>query len=225
MERHFDEDLKVLKERLLRMGNLAEEMVRTAVEALKVRDESLARQVFGDEEKINQLHIEVDELCLSLLALHQPMAVDLRLITAVMRINADLERVGDLAVNMCQTACYYLFKQSPVPEMGMILPMAEIAQRMLKESLEAFFHRDVRLAQSVLAQEEKQDRLKAGTLDKLIPLIRQNPSYGKQFVEIILISKNLERIADHATNIAEDAIFMVLGKDIRHHAADPVPAA
>ena len=216
MERHFDEDLKALKERLLRMGSIAEEMIQKAVKALQERNSALTQEVFELENTVNQLHVEVDDRCIKLLALHQPMAIDLRLLTAAMKINSDLERIADQAVNTCQTAYYHLFKETPVPEMAMITRMAEIAQKMLKESLDAFSKKDVELARGVLLQDGEEDRLKAENIASLVELIRTNPVHSKQFVELILISKNMERIADHATNIAEDVIFMVLGKDIRH---------
>src|SRR5215213_18943 len=129
MERHFDEDLKALKERLLRMGSIAEEMIQKAVKALMERNSTLTQEVFELENTVNQLHVEVDDRCIKLLALHQPMAIDLRLLTAAMKINSDLERIADQAVNTCQTAHYHLFKETPVPEMAMITRMAEIAQK------------------------------------------------------------------------------------------------
>jgi len=219
MERHFDEDLKTLKDLLLRMGSIAEEMIQKAVKALMERKAALAQEVFELENTVNQLHVEVDDRCIKLLALHQPMAIDLRLLTAAMKINSDLERIADQAVNTAQTTFYHLLKEPPVPQLEMIVRMAEIAQKMLKESLDAFSNRDVDLARQVLAQDEEEDRLKSQNINSLIELIRKEPAHSKQFVDIILISKNMERIADHATNIAEDVIFMVLGKDIRHHLA------
>jgi phosphate transport system protein len=218
MERHFDEDLKALKEQLLRMGGIAEEMIQKSVKALMERNSDLTQEVFELEKSVNQLHIEVDDRCIKLIALHQPMAVDLRLITAAMKINSDLERIADQAVNVSQTAYYHLLKETPVPQMDMLTRMAQIAQKMLKEALDSFSRKDVDLARSVLSQDEEEDRLKSQAINSLIELIRQEPAHCKQFVDIILISKNLERIGDHATNIAEDVIFMALGKDIRHHA-------
>jgi phosphate transport system protein len=216
MERHFDENLKTLKERLLRMGSVAEEMIQKAAKALTDRSPKLTEEVFELEKTVNKLHLEVDDLCIKLIALHQPMAADLRLLAAAMKINTDLERIGDQAVNVCQTAYYHLFKETPVPEIAMVADMARIAQKMLKDSLDAFSKQDVELAKSVLTQDEEEDRLKSQTLNGLIELIRKDSAHAKQFVDIILISRNLERIGDHATNIAEDVIFMVLGKDIRH---------
>ncbi len=217
MERHFDEDLKALKERLLRMGSLAEEMIRKTVKALFERSPALTQEVFELEKLVNALHVEVDDRCIKLLALHQPMAVDLRTITAAMRINNDLERIGDQAVNVGQTCFYHLFKETPVPQVTMISRMAEIGQKMLKDSLDAFSTKDVELAKAVMEQDEEEDNLKRKAITELIELIQKDPSHSVQFVDLILLAKNMERIGDHATNIAEDVIFMVLGKDIRHH--------
>lgn len=217
MESHFDHELKSLKERLLHMGDIAVNMVEIAVTALMSRDVDLAQDVFDLEIIVNRLHIEIDDRCVKMLALHQPMAVDLRLITTVMHINSDLERIGDQAVNVSQTAYFHLFKESPVPETNRLVPrMGDVALKMVRDGLAAFDKKDVELARSVLKLEEEQDQLKAEALHSMISLIGRDPVHSKQFVDIILISKNLERIGDHATNIAEDAIFMVLGKDIRH---------
>lgn len=222
MERHFDEELNQLKERLLRMGAIAEEMIQKAVKALRERSEKLTQEVFESEKMVNQMHVEIDDRCLKLIALHQPMAADLRLITAAMKINSDLERIADQAVNAGQTCYYHLFKESPVPQISMITQMAEISQKMLRDSLDAFSRRDVALAEKVLKQDEEEDRLKAQALTSLIDLLKKDPSHSSQYVDLILLSRNMERIGDHATNVAEDVIFMVQGKDIRHHGNEPL---
>jgi phosphate transport system protein len=220
MQRHFDEDLRATKERLLHMGSLAEDMIRKAVKALFERNETLTQEVFQLEEQVNHLHVEVDDRCLKLIALHQPMAADLRLLSAAMKINSDLERIADQAVNASHTCYYHLFKETPVPQVSMIRRMAEISQKMLRDSLDAFAHGDVELAKGVMRQDEEEDRLKSEAITSLIELIKKEPSHSTQFVDLILLSKNMERIGDHATNIAEDVIFMVMGKDIRHHFED-----
>lgn len=224
MERHFDEDLKALKERLLRMGSLAEEMILKSVRALFERSPALTQEVFELEKQVNQLHVEMDDRCLKLLALHQPMAVDLRTITAVLHINNDLERIGDQAVNIGQTCFYHLFKETPVPQASMIQRMADISQKMLKDSLDAFATKNVELARTVLAQDKEEDNLKRQAITDLIVLVQKDPTHAVQFVDLILLAKNVERIGDHATNIAEDVVFMVLGKDIRHHLEEKSPA-
>jgi phosphate transport system protein len=223
MERHFHEDLTALKERLVRMGSIAEEMIQKAVKAFLERNSDLTQEVFELEKEVNRLHVEVDDRAIKLMALNQPMAIDLRFIAAAMKINTDLERIADQAVNVGQTCYYHLFKETPVPESALITRMAEISQRMLKGALDAFSKKDVNLATDVMGQDEEEDRLKAENLTKLIDLIKKDPAHSKQYVDLILIAKNMERIADHATNIAEDVIFMVAGKDIRHHLAEEVP--
>ncbi len=222
MERHFDEDLRQLKERLLRMGAIAEEMIQKAVKALHERRDALTAEVFDLETQVNQLHIEIDDRCLKLIALHQPMAVDLRLIAAAMKINTDLERIADQAVNVSQTCHYHLLKETPVPEVALLTRMAEISQKMLRDSLDAFARKDVELAKSVLAQDEEEDQLKARALTQLIDRLKKDPERSSQYVDLILLSRNMERIGDHATNVAEDVIFMVQGKDIRHHGNEPL---
>jgi phosphate transport system protein len=221
VERHFDEELNRLKEILLRMGATAEEMIQKAVRALRERNEKLTQEVFTLEEQVNHMHVEIDDRCLKLIALHQPMAADLRLITAAMKINSDLERIADQAVNASQTCYYHLFKETPVPQVSLVFRMAEISQKMLRESLDAFSKGDVKLAQGIFPQDEEEDTLKAQAITSLIELIKKDPTHSTQFVDLILLAKNMERIGDHATNIAEDVIFMVQGKDIRHHFNEP----
>jgi phosphate transport system protein len=216
MDRHFDQDLKALEKKILGMGALCETMIQKTVKALIERDGALTEEVFALETEANRLHMEIDETVVKLLALHQPMAVDLRFLTAAIKINTDLERIADMAVNAGQTGYYHLFKEPPVPQIEMVTRMAELAQKMLRESLDAYARRDVPLAQRVLIEDEEEDRLKAKALTDLIALIRSDPPRSEAFVELILLSKNMERIGDHATNIAEDVVYMVLGKDIRH---------
>lgn len=215
-DRHFDADLKALEKRILDMGSLCETMIQKAVQALIERSEPLSQEVFRLEIDANRMHIEIDDVAIKLMALHQPMAGDLRFLACAMKVNSDLERIADMAVNASQTGYYHLFKEPPVPQLAMITRMAELAQHMLRNSLEAYARRDVALAQRVLAEDAEEDRLKAQALTDLIALIRTEPTRSEAFVELILLSKNMERIGDHATNIAEDVIFMVLGKDVRH---------
>jgi phosphate transport system protein len=217
MERHFDEDLKTLKERLLYMAQTALDMVDKAGRGLKDQDEDLLKAILELEKTVNRLHVEVDDRCVKLFALHQPMAIDLRFITAAMKVNSDLERIGDQAVNVAQTCLGFLFKEEGIPQTARVVEMAEISRKMLREAVAAFDRRDVELARAVMAQDEEEDRLKREAITEFIGLIRKDPPHARQLVELILLSKNFERVGDHATNIAEDAIFMALGKDIRHH--------
>ncbi len=217
--RHFEDELEQLKTELLRMGGLAEEQVRLAVKALVDRDPEALEGVLAGDEPINALHIEIDGRCFTLLALHQPMAVDLRAIVAAVKINTDLERVGDLAVNIAQAAQRYI-GQVPVKQLIDIPRMAAIAQTMLRDALDSFVRRDVALAQTVLNADDSLDSLKTQIFRELLTFMLQDPSKIPPALELILVSRHLERIGDHATNIAEDVIFMVSAKDVRHHAAE-----
>jgi phosphate transport system protein len=215
--RHFQEELEHLKERVLAMGGLAEDRVQTAVEALVAGDFSSLNQVVAGDEPINQLHVEIDGLAFRLLALYQPMASDLRVIVAALKINADLERVGDMAVNIAEAALRYL-EHPPVKPLLDLPRMADIAQGMLRGALDAFVRRDTVLAQSVLDRDDTLDSLKNQIFRELLTYMLQSPSVIEGALELILISRHLERIGDHATNIAEDIIFVVSAKDVRHAA-------
>ncbi len=217
MERHFDQDLQQLKERILRMGSLAETMIHIAIKALADRNIELTKDVFRQEEDVNKLQIEVDGRCLEMIALHQPTASDLRFITAAMKINCDLERIADQSVNICETA-EYLLQEPPLKPLIDVPRMAHIASKMLKDALDAFVNRDENLARSVLTRDDSVDELKDQVFRELLTYMISDSATIKRAIDLILISRNLERIADHATNIAEDVIFMILGKDIRHHA-------
>ena len=214
--RHFQEELEQLKNRLLEMGGLAEERVRTAVEGLVSRDTALIERVLEGDGPINQLHIEIDNRCFTLLALHQPMAVDLRAIVSAVKINTDLERVGDLAVNISEAVTRYL-QHPPVKELIDIPRMARVAQVMLRDALDAFVRRDTALAEAVLNQDDELDGLKTQVFRELLTYMLQAPSTIEPALDLILISRHLERIGDHATNVAEDVIFMVSARDVRHH--------
>jgi phosphate transport system protein len=221
--RHFQEELEQLKTRLLEMGGLAEEQVRLAVKALMERDRDLVALALDGDEPINRLHIEVDGRCFTLLALHQPMAVDLRAIVAAVKINTDLERVGDLAINIAEAARRYA-QHAPVKKLIDIPRMATIAQNMLRDSLDAFVRRDTDLAQRVLNEDDKLDDLKTQIFRELLTYMLQDPGTIEAALDLILISRHLERIGDHATNIAEDVIFMVSARDVRHHAGEGQPS-
>ena len=217
--RHFQEELEQLKTRLLEMGGLAEEQVRLAVKALMERDRELVALALHGDDPINKLHIEIDGRCFTLLALHQPMAVDLRAIVAAVKINTDLERVGDLAINIAEAARRYA-QHPPVKKLIDIPRMATIAQTMLRDSLDAFVRRDTELAQRVLNEDDKLDALKTQIFRELLTYMLQDTGTIEASLDLILISRHLERIGDHATNIAEDVIFMVSARDVRHHALE-----
>ena len=217
--RHFQEELEHVKARLLEMGGLAEEHVREAMRALVGRDRRLVERVLSGDAAINRLHIEIDDRCFKLLALHQPMAVDLRFIVAALKINTDLERVGDLAVNIAEAARRYA-QHPPVKELIDIPRMADIAQHMLRDALDAYVRRDSELAQQVLDADDNLDALKTQVFRELLTHMLEDPATIAPSLDLILISRHLERIGDHATNIAEDVIFMVSARDVRHHRSD-----
>jgi phosphate transport system protein len=214
--RHFDEELETLQNRLLEMGGLAEERVRAAVQGLVTRDDAAIDKVQRGDEPINQLHIEIDDRCFRLLALYQPMATDLRAIVAAVKINADLERVGDLAVNIAEAGTRYI-THAPVKKLIDIPRMGEIAQGMLRDALDAYVRRDTELARTVLNADDELDALKTQVFRELLTYMLEDPSTVEPALDLILISRHLERIGDHATNVAEDVIFMVSALDVRHH--------
>jgi len=213
---HFQEELETLQTRLLEMGGLAEERVRTCIEALESRDLALVAQVMAGDEPINQLHIEIDNRCFRLLALYQPMATDLRAIVSAVKINTDLERVGDLAVNISEAAQRYT-THPPVKKLIDIPTMGAIAQTMLRDALDAYVRRDTALAHAVLNADDELDALKTQVFRDLLTYMLKDPVTVEPALDLILISRHLERIGDHATNIAEDVIFMVSAQDVRHH--------
>ena len=216
MERHrYEEELQALKQRLLTMGALVEERVHRSVRALIDRRLDEAEAVIAADQEVNDLQIEIDHRCVTLLALQQPAASDLRLITAALKINDDLERIGDQAVNIAQSVIKML-PQPPLKPLIDIPRMADIAQSMTRDSLDAFVKRDAELARSVLKRDDEVDQLKDQVFRELLTYMMADPGTISRALALILISRNIERIADHATNIAEDVIFLVEAKDVRH---------
>jgi phosphate transport system protein len=216
MERHFDGELNVLNEKLLHMARLVEESIARSVQSLKDRNEDYAREVLKKEQDINLLDVDIDELCMKLMALRQPMAGDLRFITSGMKIGAELERMGDLAVNIAEVSLE-LLKVPPLKPLIDIPRMAALAQSMVKDSLNAFVNRDEKLARSVCERDDEMDSLNDQVFRELLTYMMNDQSTINRAVGLILIGRHLERIADHATNIGEDVIFMVAGKTIKHH--------
>ncbi len=216
MERHrYEEELQALKQRLLTMGALVEERVHRSIRALIDRRLDEAEAVIAADQEVNDLQIEIDHRCVTLLALQQPAASDLRLITAALKINDDLERIGDQAVNIAQSVIKML-PQPPLKPLIDIPRMADIAQSMTRDSLDAFVKRDAELARSVLKRDDEVDQLKDQVFRELLTYMMADPGTISRALALILISRNIERIADHATNIAEDVIFLVEAKDVRH---------
>src|SRR5262245_16918802 len=224
MERHhFEDDLRALKNRLLSMGALVEERVRKAVQALMERRVEVAEHVIAGDQEVNDLQIEIDDRCLKLLALQQPMASDLRLIMSAVKINADLERIGDQAVNIAENATL-LLAHPPLKPLLDLPRMAEIAQQMTRDSLDSFVRRDSALARHVLERDDEVDQLKDQNFRVLLTYMMADPGTIERALALILVARNLERIADHATNIAEDVIFLVEAKDVRHHHEEKTPS-
>ncbi len=219
MERHFDEELKELNKQLLRMSAFVEEAISRSVKALVERKDDLAREVIKHEEKINILELEIDELCLRLLALYQPEAIDLRFITSVMKINSDLERVADQAVNIAERA-QEIIKQPLLKPLIDIPRMAMLAQKMVKDSIDSLVNKDETLARDVCKRDDEVDNLNDQIFRELLTYMMQDPKAVTRAIELILVGRHLERIADHATNIAEDVIYFLKGKTIKHHIED-----
>ena len=215
MQRHFHEEVEALKQTLLAMGGLVEDQIRRVMQALLERNDALALEVIERDRQVNAYDIEVDETCVNLLALHQPAAGDLRFITTAMKIVTDLERIGDQAVNIAQRALE--LSQEPQLKPYIDLPrMAEKAQRMVKESLDAFVARDTELARRVCAADGEVDALKEQIFRELLTFMMEDARTIPRGIRLILISRFLERVADHATNIAEMVVYMVEGKMVRH---------
>jgi len=219
MERHFEHDLDELKQRLLWMGSLAERAVHQAVHAVLDSDSRLAERVLAEEDAINEMQIEIDERVQRLLALQAPMAADLRFLLAVSRINGDLERIGDQAVNISHSAMRIMRHPQVRPYVD-FPRMSEIAEAMVRDSLDALVRGDQALANTVLQRDDQVDRLRDQIFHELLTYMMENSALIFAAFELVMVAKNLERIGDHATNIAEDVIYFVAGRDVRHGALD-----
>jgi phosphate transport system protein len=218
MERnHFETELQTLRNQLLTMGGMVEERVHRAVNALINRRDEDAQRIIVSDKDVNDLQMAIDDRCLRLLATQTPLAVDLRLITSAMKINADLERIGDQAVNIAESVLA-LIPQPPLKPLIDIPRMAQIAEKMIRDALDAFVKRDAELARDVLRRDDEVDELKDQVFRELLTYMMADPGTIQRALSLILISRNLERIADHATNIAEDVIFIAEARDVRHHA-------
>lgn len=217
--RHFADDLQRLKDRLLEMGALAASRVESAMIGLTSRDQSLLADVIDGDQPVNAFHVEIDDRCFKLLALHQPMARDLRLIMAASKINSDLERVADLAVNIAEAAQRYI-RHPPVKPLVDLPLMSELAQGMLHDALDAFVSGDVAVMRDILQRDDTLDELKDQVFREVLTYVIGDPHKVQPALDLVLISRHLERVGDHATNIAEDAIFLVEAKDVRHHASE-----
>ena len=217
MERHFDEELKTLYKDILKMGIMAQEAISKSIEALKNRDKQGAKEVVDTDDKIDELELAIDEKCIDLIARHQPMAGDLRFITTGMKINAELERIADLAVDISQRVLELVDKPILKPLID-IPKLSVIAQNMVRDAIDAFVKKDIELAKRVVLSDSEADKLKNLVQEELInDYMAKDASTAGRAVPLLLIARHLERICDHATNIAEDVIYMVEGKVIKHH--------
>ena len=221
MERHFERELEQLQDRIVQMGRLVQRAIQCSVKALWDLDPQFVMEVIDRiEPEVNNLHRAIDAHGLELLALQQPRAGDLRLVTATMRINGDLERIGDRAVHIAEHAMSMRAYPESVPVIE-IQKMAEVAEVMIKDALEAFVRRDESLAREIVDRDDEVDRYRDLVIIELTAAATEDRRVVQQALDLILVSRNLERIADHATNIAEAAIFLIFGKDTRHHAEEP----
>jgi phosphate transport system protein len=212
----FHQNLDDLKERLLVMAGMAEQSIQRAIEAYRVGDVSICDLVMRSEPAINRMERDIDQMALDLLAMEQPMAIDLRFILSVIKINADLERVGDRAVKITERVRD--LQTVPVVELPVDIPkMAALAARMVRDALQAFIDADAGMAEKVLLLDDEVDELNHAIFRTLTQSIQQEPEHAQQALNVLLIARNLERVGDHATNIAEDVIFWVRGADVRHH--------
>jgi len=217
MERHFDEELKVLHKDILQMAALTQEAIHKSIEALKNREKAMAQGVIDADGKIDALELVIDELCIDLIARHQPMAGDLRFITTGMKINAELERIADLAVDICQRVLEIVDKPLLKPLVD-IPELSVIAQRMVRDAIDAFINKDVELAKKVVLSDPQADNLRNKVQAELLnDYLARDPKAADRAVPLLLIARHLERICDHTTNIAEDIIYMVEAKVVRHH--------
>ena len=217
MERHFDEELKDLHKDLLKMGVMVQEAIFKSIEALKNRDKAQAQEVISADDKIDQIELTIDEKCIDLIARHQPMAGDLRFLTTSMKINADLERIADLSVDIAERVLELVDKPMLKPLID-IPKLSTIAQNMIKDAIDSFVKKDVELAKRVVLSDEAADNLRNLVQEELInDYMAKDPTAAPRAVPLLLIARYLERICDHTTNIAEDVIYMVEGKVVKHH--------
>lgn len=211
----FQREIEGIKKKILSVAALVEENLQKALKALETRDADLAKNVIQDDEKIDRMEIEVEEECLKILALHQPVAIDLRYVISVLKINNDLERIGDLSENIADSAIY-LSKRDPVEIANAIYEMGSAVQNMLEMSLDALINMDLKLADEVCAADQKVDDLHESMYKYVENVIAKNPQSVDSQLHLLAVSRSLERIADHTTNIAEDVMYMVNGEISRH---------
>ncbi len=216
MERHFDEELNELKKNILKMETMVEEAIARSIKSLVERDAELARKLIEDDQAIDMLEIEIDRQCLELLAKRQPMAVDLRVITSLQKINSDLERIADLAINIGY-ASIYLSKHPPLKPLIDIPKMADETRQMLKDAMLAMVDSNAALAREICQKDKEIDTLYVQNFREILTYMMEDNNNIKRGIRLILAAKHIERMADHVTNIAEDIVYMIEGKTIKHH--------
>lgn len=220
--RHYEHELKILREKILLTGGKVEEMIAQAMQALINSDESLARELIASDRQINTLEKEIDELCFNILALRQPTASDLRFIITSLKIVTDLERIGDLGVNISERTLD-LLQELPLKPYVHLPKLAQMAQSMMREALDAFVRKDIELAREVLTHDDPVDDLTKKIFNELLELMKKDSHNVARAVRLMFVAKYLERIADHATNIAEMVLFMLRGEDVRHNLSRVLP--
>lgn len=215
MQRQFEVELREIKNRILAMGGLVEQAIEKSTMLLGTRDQSGFAQLKSIERKINEENMRIDSICLEVLARLSPVATDLRLILAIIKINTDLERMGDQAMNIGYNVDHYI--EDGGVELNLNLPhMAGLVKKMVRDALDAFMKDDIELAEKVLLSDDEVDQFKNSVFEKMVNFMRASPDQIGPALDMILVARNLERMADHATNIAEDVIFACTGEDVRH---------
>jgi phosphate transport system protein len=215
MQRHFDEQIQDLQQRLVLMGRLAESMIQLALRMMIERNEALGSEVRRKEEEVNDLQIEIDDRALKLTALQQPVGTDVRFLFMASRLSTELERIADLAINICDNA-HHVLKAPPLKPLIDLPMMGEIAEKMVRDGIEALVNRDCELANQVFLDEKRVDAFRNQIFRVLLTYMMADPGTIERSLSLILISRNLERIGDHATNIAEEVIYLVEGREVRH---------
>ncbi|MCD6574902.1 phosphate signaling complex protein PhoU [Candidatus Aerophobetes bacterium] len=215
-KRHFHQELSELNKEILKLGGMVEESISRSIESLKKRDIQLAKKVINSDEVIDKLELEIDERCINLLALYQPMAIDLRFITTALMITTDLERIADLAVDISERTIELADKPLLKPLID-VPKLASLAQKMVRESLEAFVNRNAELAMSVCKYDDEADHLRDMVCEEIVEIVKKDGTTAPRAIPLLLVARHLERICDHATNIAEDVVYMVEAQMLKHH--------